>query len=281
MKFDVEWLAGNFPQLSAITPLKHGGQKWVFSCECSRRGACVLKLLKPGASGYLDREFEAVKRVSSQNVPSIFESGVVDSQTGSLVWLLEERVDGEDLSTLLKQGPLSREQILALALHLTSAARDAEAVLVVHRDIKPANIIIDTSGKAWLLDFGIARILDLKSKTKDGALVGPHSPGYSAPEQFRYQKRKIDGRSDLFAIGVVLYESATGVNPFIYGARDRVEILRRVERQMLPQLKLPWDTKDEFGDFVSACAQKSPHQRPSNCEEALEWLGEIVGKLEG
>jgi len=281
MSVDLAWLASEFPHLSGISPLQPGGQKWVFSCECPRHGPCVLKLIKPGAGQYLDREIEAVQRISSENVPQVYELGMCNSQMGPLVWLLEQRVDGIDLSEVLLQGPLNKERILDLALDLTSAAGDAESVNVVHRDIKPRNIIIDVTNKTWLLDFGIARILDLKSKTRTGALVGPHSPGYSAPEQFKYQKRHIDGRSDLFAIGVVLYESATGINPFVEGARDRMEILRRVEQVPLPRLALPWDTKNDFGDFVSALTQKFPHQRPRSCAEALDWLHEIIAKLRG
>lgn len=81
------------------------------------------------------------------------------------MWILEEFVDGEDLSALLKRGPLDKVKILRLANDLLCAVADAEAKSVVHRDIKPDNIKIDKSGKAWLLDFGIARILDMELKT--------------------------------------------------------------------------------------------------------------------
>ncbi|MBD3256765.1 MAG: protein kinase [Candidatus Lokiarchaeota archaeon] len=284
MTTDLGWLASEFPQLLGISPLALGGQKWVFTCDCPRRGPCVLKLIRPGAGKYLDREIEAVQRIRairSGNVPQVYEIGSLDSQMGPLVWLLEQRISGDDLSELISRGPLDKQAILSLALDLTSAARDAESVNVVHRDIKPKNTMVDESGKAWLLDFGIARILDLESKTRTGALVGPHTPGYSAPEQFRYQKRQIDGRSDLFAIGVVLYEAVEGLNPFVQGARDRMEILRRVECVPLPALDLPWDEANEFSGFVSSLTQKFPHQRPKNCAAALNWLHEIVSKLGG
>jgi serine/threonine protein kinase len=284
MSVDISWLYENFNSLSKITPLPGGGQKWVFQCLHTVYGPCVLKLIKPGATRYLDRELEAVSRLGqlpSVNVPEIFEYGTISSQVGNLVFLFEEYIDGTDLFQMLRQGHLTRGQLLRLASDLVSIVKDAESVSVVHRDIKPMNIKIDSEGKAWLLDFGIARILDLESKTRTDSPVGPHSPGYSAPEQFRYQKRQIDGRSDLFAIGVVLHESAIGVNLFINGARDRAEILRRVLSEPLPHLNLEWDTGGHFAQFVSSLAQKYPYQRPASCAEAADWLAEIIERLGG
>lgn len=282
MSVDIQWLRKNFTKLSKIEPLAVGGQKWVFQCQHPDFGPCVLKLIKPGASRYLDRELEAVARlgeIPSENVPKIHGFGTISSQIGKLIWLLEQYVDGIDLHELLGNGPLRREQLLRLASDLVSISKDAESVNVVHRDIKPLNIKIDSEGNAWLLDFGIARILDLESKTRTDSPIGPHSPGYGAPEQFRYKKRHIDGRSDLFAIGVVLHESATGMNFFIEGARDRNDILRRVENEYLPDLDLDWDTEGLFREFVTSLTQKYPHQRPQNCADAADWLGEIMNQL--
>jgi len=284
MSVDIQWLRDNFTELSLITPLAPGGQKWVFQCQHPEFGPSVLKLIKPGASRYLDRELEAVARlgqITSENVPEIHKHGTIFSRVGDLIWLLEKYVDGIDLHQLLRNGPLGREQLLRLASDLVSTSKDAESVNVVHRDIKPMNIKIDSGGNAWLLDFGIARILDLESKTKTDSPVGPHSPGYGAPEQFRYQKRDIDGRSDLFAIGVVLHESVKGMNFFIEGARDRNEILRRVENEYLPDLDLDWDAEGLLNEFITALTQKYPYQRPLTCAEAADWLMEITHQLGG
>jgi serine/threonine-protein kinase len=284
MSVDIQWLRKTFTDLSEITPLEAGGQKWVFRCINSDHRPCVLKLIKPGAARYLDRELEAVSRlgqIPSANVPQIYGYNTISSQIGELIWLLEEYVNGSDLYEILRHGSLNRTQLLRLASDLVSIVKDAESVNIVHRDIKPKNIKIDPEGKCWLLDFGIARILDLESKTRTDAPFGPHSPGYSAPEQFRYQKRNIDGRSDLFAIGVVLHESATGENYFLKEARDRTEILRRVENEHLPVLNLGWDTKGIFAEFVSSLTQKYAYQRPSSCAEAGEWLDDVIRSLGG
>jgi serine/threonine-protein kinase len=281
MSIDLTWVSQQFPSLTSIHLLAAGGQKWVFTAEHKNRGICVLKLFKPDAADRVDRELEAVLRVRAPNIPAIFETATITSPIGPLVWLTEQFVDGITLSDLIIKHALNKDEILKLADELLVAAVAAERVRVVHRDIKPANIIIDTNGKAWLLDFGIARLLDMASKTRTSAPLGPHSPGYGAPEQFRNRKREIDGRADLFAIGVVLYESLTGSNPFLQGARDRFEILHRVESTELPPLQLPWDIDGGFSEFISTLTQKQLYRRPRTCLEAYNWLCALIQQKEG
>jgi len=285
MTVDAAELQRLFPHLSAFGPPAAGGQKLVYRCQHQSLGPCALKLIRPGAEPRLDRELEAVRRiqqVSSDHVPRVFDVGKIElPMVGQIVWLLEQFIDGVPLSDLMLQGSLGKDRTLNLGLDLLSATTDAESVNLVHRDIKPPNIVVDSHGKAWLLDFGIVRILDLTSITPSNQMVGPHSPGYSAPEQFNYSKRDIDSRSDLFAIGVILYQSAVGVNPFLAGARDRQEVLRRVLQDPLPRLHLPWDTRGEFADLVAVLTQKYPYQRPRTSAEALAWLQDIADHLGG
>ena len=92
----------------------------------------------------------------------------------------------------------------------------------------------------------------------------------------RNRKREIDGRADLFAMGVLLYECTTGTNPFYVGARDLLEVLRRVEQQALPRLQVPADRDGAFADLVAALVQKYPTQRPRTVAEALIWMNEIA-----
>lgn len=280
---NINWVAQEFPELKNLRQLPQSGQRWVYKADHAQYGEVVLKLVKPGSEQYIDRELEAVQRVtdlSVGNVPMVHTANILQSSMGPLIYLIEQYIDGESLTDRLAKGPLSKDELLSLAWDLVSAAANAESVSVVHRDIKPPNIKIDSSGKAWLLDFGIVRILDLDSVTRTDAIQGPHSPGYSAPEQFRYDKRAIDGRADLFAIGVVIYESATGANPFLLGAQSKAEVLARVEQLPLQKLSLSWDIDNKFADFVSSITQKPVWQRPENCQEALSWLEEIIGELQ-
>ena len=142
----------------------------------------------------------------------------------------------------------------------------------MHRDIKPVNIIVDTSGDAWLLDFGIARHLGMLSVTSTSAFMGPHTPGYAPPEQFTNSKREIDTRADLFALGVVLYECIEGSNPFIDGATGAAEVLTRVASTDLPRVTVRPGVSPAFADLVQSMTRRPLSQRPTSARDALDWL---------
>ena len=145
----------------------------------------------------------------------------------------------------------------------------------MHRDVKPDNIMIDGRDDFWLLDFGIARHLTLSSLTGDGQVWGKFTLGYSPPEQCRNLKPQIDSRSDLFALGVTLYECVTGVHPFRYPPVSDLEVLRRVEIMPLPRLQLAFPSAAGFSDLVQAMAQKRRDLRPASARDALAWIQEI------
>src|SRR5690606_11053829 len=118
--------------------------------------------------------------------------------------------DGPTLSRLLRErGPLPWRQAVALAAEVAEALDHAHQRGIVHRDVKPGNVMIDPSGRARVTDFGIARIGD-ESRTLPGEVLG--TPNFMSPEQLRGEK--VDGRSDLFSLGSVLYQALTGRPPF-------------------------------------------------------------------
>ena len=114
---------------------------------------------------------------------------------------------------------------------------------IVHRDIKPENIIIDTNNKFWLIDFGISRHLDLESITASNSPFGPCTIGYSSAEQFRNIKKEIDIRADLFSLGVVAAEMIIGYNPFFYNTNDIIQVIKNIENQPLPLLRISGDSQ--------------------------------------
>ncbi len=279
MPVDIDWIASQFPDLADLQPLAKGGQKVVFSASHDGEGQVVLKLLLTSAGNErLEREVLAGKLVDCSRVPRVHETGTLTTPLGECIWLREQRVHGTTLRYAIRQGPMPFDGVLRLAQQLLETLAEAEAKRIVHRDIKPENIMVDSDGSYWLLDFGLARHLDLESLTATRHHFGVGTFGYSAPEQMRNRKREIDGRADLFAVGVVMHECATGSNPFLVGARDQLEVLRRMEQQQLPRLSLPEDSNGEFADFVLALTQKYPTQRPKNVRDALDWLTEISGR---
>ncbi len=272
----VAWLANQFPDLRSVQPLSQGGQKSVFSGDHPTEGDVVLKLVHPNSDiERTVRELVAVARVQSARVPAILAQGVISTPVGDCFWFREQRIRGETVRACLASGPLDTENLLRLGLHVAETLVAAEDVSIVHRDVKPENIIRDMNGDFWLIDFGLARHLGLESLTATAAAFGNVTWGYAPLEQCRNFKQEIDARADLFALGVTLYECATGSNPFRDGARDVLEVLRRVEKNQFPRLRLSFSTAAEFSDLISALTQKQRVHRPQNALEAYEWVKEI------
>jgi eukaryotic-like serine/threonine-protein kinase len=282
MNIDVVWLQQQFPDCTSLTSLAQGGQKQVFSGHHKKDGAIVLKIYHPQSDEQrIIREIEAVQFINCMRVPKIFEYGTKQSPLGNCIWLREEKVDGENLRQILQfKNKLPPQETILLALHMLEALNLAEEKNIVHRDVKPENIIIDQQGDAWLVDFGLARHLSQESLTNTSNFFGACTPGYAPIEQFKNQKMDIDSRSDLFSLGVTLYECVEGLNPFINGALNHMDILSRVERQVFPRILQPIDANNQFADLVHAMTRPKVNQRISTIKEALEWIQEIC-KAEG
>lgn len=275
MAVDQAWLAKEFPQLRDIESLDAGGQKEVFSARTGAGARVVLKLFHATANPEcVVRELNAVRGLADSRVPRILEVGTARSNVGQHIWFIEEFVEGETLRKRVQQGPQSPGDVRRWAEQLLSTLVAAEAAAVVHRDIKPENIILDTNGDAWLIDFGIARHLALESVTPTSAFRGPHSPGYAPPEQFENAKHEVDARSDLFALGVVLFECIEGRNPYLLGAANADEVLHRVASTDLPRASVQTGISTSFADLIQSMTRRPRSQRPISASEALEWLRE-------
>ncbi|MEO1129869.1 MAG: protein kinase, partial [Planctomycetota bacterium] len=175
-----------FPEIKEAARLGRGGFKEVFSGRHESDGLVVLKLILPGKqdTDQLAREVDACSSVDCDRVPRVYAHGQVDTELGALLWIREQRIVGQSLDDVLRQAPLSDRECMRMSLHVGGALAAAEQVNIVHRDVKPGNIMKDESGY-WLLDFGIARHLDLESLTSTKAMWGKGTPGYAPPEQWR------------------------------------------------------------------------------------------------
>lgn len=275
----VEWLAQQFPSLSGFKELAVGGQKWVFTAQHQTDGDVVLKLIKPTSDcgERVNREILAVQQVKSARVPRIMEADLLQTPLGAFVWLREQRINGESVRDIIRRGPMMKYDVVRLGIHVLEALVDADRARIVHRDVKPDNIMRGSDGAFWLLDFGIARHLDMASLTATAALGGVGTLGYAPPEQFRNKKRDIDVRADLFALGVTMIECLTAKHPYRDGARDANEVIRRVENTPIVVPAIPGDTQNKLGDLLRATTQRRLDCRPTSASETLAWMREIGG----
>jgi serine/threonine-protein kinase len=160
----------------------------------------------PGWAETFEREARLLARVSDPGIVQIFDVGQTDDE----LYYVAEFVDGENLASRLADGPLAPTEACDIAEQLCRALARAHSQRIVHRDIKPANVLLSGSGQVKLSDFGIARLAEGSTGGGTGAVLG--TPRYMAPEQAR--GLKTTPASDVYSVGVVLYEMLTGAPPF-------------------------------------------------------------------
>lgn len=275
MPLDPVWLEESFPDLSNLYQIGGGGQKWVFRADHPEFGEIVLKLFHPTTDAERAlREAQTGDILDSPFVPSVYSSGSTDSPLGDVIWIYEQFVPGRSLRDVIQEG-VTRRNILRWGRTLLEILAEAEANSIVHRDIKPENILIDQDAESWLVDFGFARHLDLESITATDASRGVGTPGYSPPEQFLNLKGEIDSRSDLFGLGVTLYECVEGGNPFLASAASYDEIFHRILEHQLPAINQPLVESHSFRRLILAMTRREQEHRPRSVGEALDWIKEV------
>jgi serine/threonine-protein kinase len=214
-----------------ISLLGQGGMGEVYTAKDPRlRRSVVIKVLgslsppTPAMRERFLREARAAANVTHPHIVTIYEIGSADN----VDYIVMERVDGKPLNMLLTDGPLPVPQALEYAVQMCKAIEAAHSAGVVHRDLKPANVMVEKKGGVKLLDFGVAKFIETQEcnpddtptilMTQAGTVVG--TPAYMSPEQAL--GGSVDTRSDLFSLGVVLYEMLTGARPFRGQSRNGV-----------------------------------------------------------
>jgi eukaryotic-like serine/threonine-protein kinase len=232
----------------------------------------------PQARERLLHEARAAAALSHPHIAAVHDVLDADGQ----VIIVFEYVEGETLAATLGRGPLPLPQAIDIAIELADALDAAHQHHVVHRDLKPANIILSPQGHAVVLDFGVARLLP----TADGVTVMSGSgstaagligtPGYAAPEQWAGQHA--DRRSDLYSLGVVLFEMVAGRRPF-----EESEVMalgQAVALRKAPRLSGVVPVPEELDALVAALLARAPTERPTSARDVMGALREIRRSLE-
>ncbi len=206
------------------------------------------------------REAQAAANLSHPNIVPIFDWG----ETDSTYFIVMEYVDGEALSSIIRtQAPLTSAQAASVASDIAKALAYAHRHGVVHRDIKPGNVLITADGQVKVTDFGIARALGADEQiTQTGLVMGTAT--YFSPEQA--QGLSVDGRSDVYALGVVLYEMATGRPPFVGESPVAIAYQHVRERPQPPSVFNP-EIPPALEAIILQAMAKLPKERYQSAEE--------------
>ncbi len=239
----------------------------------------AIKVLHPhlsASSRYrerFNREARAVGRLSHQNIVSILD---YSGSTAQECYIVTELVDGVTLQALLQdRGRLPSEIAAMAAADLASALAFAHLEGVIHRDIKPENVMIRRDGRLKLMDFGVARVIDESSITLDGSLLG--SPAYMSPQQAL--EEKLDGRSDIFSLGTLLFHTLTGHLPFS-GSNASVILRNIIEANRPEVLELAPGVSPKLAGVVDRLLQPRPGDRYATATEAHDALVACLAEVQ-
>jgi predicted Ser/Thr protein kinase/uncharacterized membrane protein affecting hemolysin expression len=209
------------------------------------------------------REARAVAQLSHPNIVQIYDVAEEDS----LHFFSMEYIKGQTVREVLNQGgSLEPSQSLEIVVQVARALECTHGQSIIHRDIKPSNIIIDSLGRAKLMDFGLAKIATETSElTKSGYLLG--TPTYMSPEQCRGEE--LDPRSDIFSLGVVLYEMLTGTTPF--ATSDTMALMHKIIYDEPPKVRvLNPKVSTGLSNIVARAMAKARKDRYDNISDLLE-----------
>ena len=282
-----------------LAKLGEGGMGQVFRARDTRLGRDVaLKVLPPLAAGdpdrlaRFDREARALAALNHPNIAQIYgvEADAPGREARGHTALIMELVDGDDLSALVRRGPLAWEEARPIARQIADALEAAHEQGIIHRDLKPANIKVRRDGVVKVLDFGLAKAFAPEGAstaadamnsptltnhaTEVGLILG--TAAYMAPEQAK--GRAADRRADIWAFGVVLFEMLTGRGPFL--ADSIPETLANVITRDVSLSEIPAGVPARIRRLISRCLVKDPKQRLRDIGDARLILDEADAEAE-
>jgi len=249
-----------------IEELGKGGMGRVYKVfDQEVQAKMVLKLIKPEVSAdknTIDRfrnELKIARDISHKNICRMYDLG---KEAGSY-FITMEYVSGEDLKSFIRR---ARQLVVGTAIFIAKQVceglAEAHRVGVVHRDLKPGNIMIDKEGNAKIMDFGIARSISVKGITGAGIMIG--TPEYMSPEQV--EGKEVDQRSDIYSLGIILYEMLTGQVPFEGDTPFTIGVKQKSEIPKDPR-GLNAQIPDDLSRLILKCLEKDKEKRYQSADE--------------
>jgi tetratricopeptide (TPR) repeat protein len=236
----------------------------------------ALKLIRPDMAANpailarFKQELLTARQVTHRNVIRIYDLSEVDG----VKFITMEFVEGCDLHKLLRDdGKLAPDQAVEIMRQVCLALEAAHAVGIIHRDLKPQNIMQDKQGRILVMDFGLARSLESGGMTQSGALLGTIE--YMSPEQA--MGAHLDGRSDIFSLGLIFYELLTGKMPY-KADTAMASLLKRNQERAIPVAELDASIPKVLSDIVGKCLERDLSARYQNAKEILSDLDAWEGK---
>jgi serine/threonine protein kinase/tetratricopeptide (TPR) repeat protein len=233
----------------------------------------ALKVLAPEIAGdekTIERfrnELKLARKISHRNVCRMYDL----SEEEKTQFITMEYVPGENLKSLIKRvGQLSKAKAVSIAIQVCEGLAEAHRLGVVHRDLKPQNIMVDSEGNARIMDFGIAHSIKTKSITETGMIIG--TPEYMSPEQV--EGDVVDQRSDLYSLGVILFEMLIGQVPF-QGETPLSVILKHKTEQPPDPRRFDDQISFELSRIILKCMEKEKKKRYQSAEQLLSDLADI------
>lgn len=236
------------------------------------RDVALKRMAEPGGKDYqlamrFKQEAKALARLNHPHIVQVYDV-IAD---GGFTWIAMELIDGEELADRIrKEGALPTAEVLRLGMQLASAMAYAHDRGVIHRDFKPANVIIDATGNAKIMDFGMARLAHQSGYTVSGTILG--SPAYMSPEQG--EGKPADARSDIYALGMTLYEMVTGRVPFEGDTMVAVLVQHATTAPPAPEELNP-SVPAGLSRLILDMIAKLPGDRPASMSQVAERLAAL------